>query len=138
MTRALGQMIGVGCMTVGLGVAAVGSLGCAEEEPMEIRSYVDGAGRSCSVDVHDISGTAMCDADPSALVTCDVGQDPEFVLSDDYDFETEIWTLESCTGCVDREARETYIQDCVNVTCTTDADCVRDNYDCTSGICTHL
>lgn len=137
MARRLGRMTGLGWMALALAGALFGALGCADEEPVDIRPYTDSAGRSCNVDVHDVSGTATCDADASALITCDTGQDAEFVINDDYDFDVMIWTLESCTGCVDREARQTFIGVCANIECVSDTDCVRDNYMCNGGICTH-
>lgn len=116
------------------------TFGCAGDDPHEIRPYTDSAGRSCNVDVADISSTATCDADPSALITCDTGQEASFVLSDDYDVDTTIWTLESCAGCIDRAAHQTFIggTTCASVECDTDVDCVHDNYHCTSGFCRHM
>lgn len=114
--------------------------GCEEGEPAMVVSYVDSAGRSCTVDVYDISQTASCDVDPSTLVTCEAGQEAAIVVNDDYDFETRIYTLESCAGCVDRAARMTYLSSdlCVNVTCETDADCIYERYTCQTGICRRM
>lgn len=101
-------------------------------------SYVDSAGRSCTVDTYDISATASCDVDPSALVTCEAGHEPAIVVDQDYDFETMIWTLRSCGACVDRAERMTYLgvgDTCANVTCETDADCVYERFTCESGTC---
>ena len=75
-------------------------------------------------------------ADASALVTCEAGQEPVFVLHDDYDFETMIYTRQSCTGCIDRAARMTYIGTCANVECTTDDDCLNRDGDVTPFACT--
>jgi hypothetical protein len=109
--------------------------GCEGDDAAVIESYVDSAGRSCTVDLHDISQTATCDVAPTA--TCEAGQEPAIVVDDDYDFETMIYTLESCEACVDREERMTYIgfDACANVTCETDDDCLYDRYTCTGGIC---
>jgi hypothetical protein len=117
--------------------------GCEEGQPSEVQSYTDTAGRSCTVDLADISLTATCDADPSALAMCTGGQEAGFVMSDDYDFETMISTRRSCAACIDRAARETYIGECANVECTTDADCLnRDGdvrpFECSSGTCLRL
>jgi len=115
--------------------------GCEEGPPSEIQSYTDSAGRSCSVDLADISLTATCDADPSALVSCDSGQEPGFVLHDDYDFDTMIYTRRSCAACIDREAHQTFIGDsCATVECETDDDCLNRDGDvrpfaCSSGVC---
>ncbi len=114
--------------------------GCAGDDPAEVHSYVDSAGRSCTVDVHDISGTATCDASASAAVTCAPGTEPVFVTNDDVDFETHIWTLESCAGCIDRPNHTTNISapTCANITCETDADCLGGNYRCMGGSCHHM
>ena len=64
--------------------------GCGGDDPAEVHSYVDSAGRSCTVDVHDISGTATCDASASAAVTCAAGTEPVFVTSDDVDADTPV------------------------------------------------
>lgn len=114
--------------------------GCEGDAPADIHSYVDSAGRSCTVDANDISGTASCDADPGALVTCEAGKDPVFTLDDDYDFTTHVWTLRSCAGCIDRPNHTTGIESstCASVTCSADADCIRGSYACTSGLCQHM
>lgn len=111
--------------------------GCESEHPSEIHSYVDAAGRSCTVDIADISGTASCDVDASTLVTCEAGQEAEIVINDDYDFETRIWTLESCPACVDRAERTSFIASagCALVECDTDMDCMYERYTCQSGVC---
>ena len=119
---------------------AVAYGGCEEGPPSEIQSYTDGAGRSCSVDLAEITLEATCDADASALVTCQAGQEPVFVLHDDYDFDTMIYTRQSCTACIDREARMTYIGTCSNVECAADMDCLNRDGDvtpfaCTGGVC---
>ena len=121
-------------------VLAAVQMGCESEDPAEIRSYTDSAGRSCTVDIHDISHTATCDADPAALADCAEGTEAAFTVSDDYDFETEIWTVESCAGCVNRAEMETYIvsESCAPVTCETDDDCVFQNPRCMGGICQHM
>jgi hypothetical protein len=111
---------------------------CGEEgAPVEIHSYIDASGRSCSTDVNDISGLADCDADPTAATTCTAPQTAEFVVNDDFDFETRIWTLESCAACVDRAERTSYIDSdtCATITCETDADCLQDRYTCMAGVC---
>lgn len=117
--------------------------GCEEGEPSEIQSYTDSAGRSCTVDLADISRTATCDADPSALVTCEAGREAGFVVSDDYDFDTMVSTRRSCAACIDRAARETLIGECATVECTTDDDCLnRDGdvrpFECSAGTCLRL
>lgn len=117
--------------------------GCETEGPSDVRSYTDSAGRSCTVDISDISLTATCDADPSALVSCEADQEPAFVVNQDYDFDTRIYTLRSCAACVDRAAQTTYVGDaCATVECTTDDDCLNHEgssnpYTCTGGICTN-
>lgn len=113
--------------------------GCEGGGPSEVVSYTDSAGRSCTVDLADISRTATCDAEPG--LTCPDGQEAAFVLSDDYDFDTMIYTRESCTACIDRAAHETFIDSCVTVECATDDDCLnRDGdivpYACAGGVCT--
>ena len=114
---------------------------CEEEGYSEVVSYTDSAGRSCTVDLADISLTATCDADPSAAITCEAGREAAFVLYDSYDFDTMIYTRESCPACVDRAAHETGIGDpCANVTCASDDDCLNRDGDtrpfaCTGGIC---
>jgi len=115
--------------------------GCESDAPGMVVSYVDSAGRSCSVDVIDISATASYDVDPSTLVTCEAGQEPAMVTHSDHDFETMITTLRSCGACVDRAMRTTYIglgESCADVTCETDADCVYDRYACDGGVCRDL
>ena len=59
------------------------------------------------------------------------------MLDDDYDFETEIWTLRSCGACIDRAARTTYTDSasCATVDCDTDLDCLHERYTCTGGVC---
>ncbi|MGE0791349.1 MAG: hypothetical protein AB7S26_37085 [Sandaracinaceae bacterium] len=122
-------------------VAALAALlalpACEEGEPADVRPYTDSAGRSCNVDLNDISGTAMCDVDASTLISCDGAQEPGIVTQDDFDFDTMIWTLESCTGCIDRAAHQTFIGDCANIECTLDADCLYLQYTCRGGICQH-
>ncbi|MBX3273691.1 MAG: hypothetical protein KF729_25730 [Sandaracinaceae bacterium] len=116
--------------------------GCETDEPTDVQSYTDSAGRSCSVDLADITLVASCDADPGALVSCEVGQEPAFVLHDDYDFDTMITTRRSCPACIDRAARMTYVaSSCATVQCTADADCLNRDGDvrpfpCAAGICT--
>lgn len=120
-------------------IASVAWAGCEEEgPPSEVVSYTDTAGRSCTVDLAEISRTATCDAEP--ISTCSGGQEGGFVLHDSYDFDTEITTRQSCTACIDREASTTFIGECANVECTTDADCLNRDGDvrpfvCTSGTC---
>ncbi len=115
--------------------------GCEGEGYSEVRSYVDSAGRSCTVDLADISLTATCDADPAAAITCDGGREAAFVLYDDYDFDTMVTTRMSCPACIDREAHESYIGDpCATVSCETDDDCLNRDGDthplvCASGVC---
>lgn len=114
-----------------LGGALIG--GCEVDDGAVIVSYVDSAGRSCTVDVHDITAAATCDVDPATLVTCEADQEPAIVVDSDYDFETEVWTLRSCGGCIDRAERTTYLglgETCATVTCETDADCVYERYSC--------
>lgn len=115
--------------------------GCGDEEPSEVVSYTDSAGRSCTVDLWDITLTAMCDVDPSTIISCEGGQEPALVLHNDYDFDTMISTRQSCTACVDHANHQTYIGTCANVECTTDDDCLNSEgevtpYTCGSGICT--
>jgi hypothetical protein len=114
--------------------------GCDGDSPTEIHSFVDSAGRSCTVDAHDISGTSTCDASPAPLVTCASGTDPVFVVNDDYDFMTHVWTLESCAGCIDRPNHTTNISapTCATITCTTNADCFHGSYTCMAGACRHM
>lgn len=119
---------------------AAALVGCEEEDPSEVQSYTDSAGRSCTVDLADISLTATCDADASAIVTCEAGQEAGFVLSDDYDFDTMISTRRSCAACIDRAARQTFVGPCATVECTTDDDCLnRDGdvrpFECSGGTC---
>lgn len=106
----------------------------------DVHSYVDSSGRSCTVDANDISGTATCDASAAALVSCTSGTEAGFVLNDDYDFMTHVWTLESCAGCIDRPNHMTTIQStsCATITCTADMDCIHSAYTCMSGVCRHL
>lgn len=116
--------------------------GCGGDEPSEVVSYTDNAGRSCTIDLAEISRTATCDVDPSTLVSCE-GTEAAIVLSDDYDFDTMIYTRESCTACVDREAHQTLIVDCATVDCTTDDDCLNRDGDlhpfaCSSGVCRRM
>jgi hypothetical protein len=127
-------------VTMALAALLLGNAGCGSETHSEIRSYVDSAGRSCTTDVADISGTATCDADPVALTSCASGQEAAFVVNDDYDFDVEIWSLESCAGCVDRAAHQTFIASgtCSLISCETDEDCLHDNYMCMSGVCHHM
>jgi hypothetical protein len=121
-------------------VFSAAALGCEVDDGSDVQSYTDSAGRSCTVDLGDISLTATCDADASGLIACDTGE-PGFVLYDDYDFETMISTRESCTACIDRAAHMTYIGDsCATVECATDLDCLNREGDvrpfvCTGGIC---
>lgn len=133
-----------GCIRAALAalVSAVAIAGC-EGGDSEVASYTDAAGRSCTVDLSDISLTATCDVDPSTLVSCGGTNEPAFVLSDDYDFDTMIYTRESCTACVDREAHQTLIVDCATVDCTTDDDCLNRDGDlhpfaCSSGVCRRM
>ena len=109
--------------------------GCADEAPSEVESYIDSAGRSCSVDLADISRTATCDAEPSW--SCNEGQEAAFILSDDYDFATGIWTQRSCGACIDRAERTSFVvsEACANVSCETDADCLTERFTCMGGAC---
>ena len=110
---------------------------CGEDEPTDIQSYVDSAGRSCTVDANDIRQAATCDADPAPIASCPAGQEASFVVGDDVDFETRVWTLENCVGCIDPAERTTYVTpgSCTNVTCETDDDCIYLRYTCMGGIC---
>lgn len=115
-------------------------IGCEETEPSDVQSYTDSAGRSCTVDLAEISRTATCDADPTMLTTCTDDQEAAFVVHDDYDFDTMVSTRRSCVACINRAARETLIGACATVECTADADCLnRDGdvrpFECSSGTC---
>lgn len=132
MTKTAGWVM-VSMALVGASLA----LGCGPEERMDVRPYTDSAGRSCNVDLEDISQTASCDVDPSTVVTCAGSEEPSFVLDDGFDFDTDIWTLRSCSACIDRPARMTYIRDCATVECVEDADCLKTPYTCRGGLCQH-
>lgn len=135
LTRRAGQWVAVSMLALaGL------HMGCESDSPAEIRSFTDSAGRSCTVDLHDISHTSTCDVEAASLITCEGGDEAAFTVSDSYDFETEIWTVESCAGCVNRAEMETYIasETCAPVTCDTDDDCVFQNPRCMGGICQHM
>lgn len=110
---------------------------CGGDDPTDVQSYIDGAGRSCTVDANDIVQAATCDADPAPIAGCSPSQEASFVVSDDVDFETHVWTLRSCVACLDRPAHMTYVTfgSCTNITCETDADCIYDRYTCMAGIC---
>lgn len=131
----------MGCAALTALVLCAALAGCEGGEPADVQSYTDSAGRSCSVDLADISLTATCDADPTALVSCEAGQEAAFVLYDDYDFDTMIYTRQSCAACVDRASHQTFVSDsCATVECTTDDDCLNRDGDtrpfaCSSGIC---
>lgn len=136
-TRARRTILRVGAVLAAL-VASAAWAGCEGGQPSEVVSYTDTAGRSCTVDLSDISLTATCDAEP--ISTCPAGQEGGFVLHDDFDFDTDISTRQSCTACIDRAASMTFIGDCANVECTTDADCLNREGDvvpfvCTGGTC---
>lgn len=129
---------------VGYGLAAaalflaMGIAGCGEGD---VRSYTDSAGRSCTVDLADISLTATCDVDASTLITCSGGQEAAITVYEDYDFDTMIYTLESCPACVDAASHTSNIGDgCATVECTTDDDCLNQDgttrpFVCTGGVC---
>lgn len=132
MTRATGWIL----VSVAIAGTSLG-LGCGPEDRSDVRPYTDSAGRSCNVDLGDISQTATCDVDASTLITCETGREAGIVLDDDFDFDAEIWTLRSCTACIDRSARMTYIGDCATVDCVEDADCLKTSYSCRAGLCQH-
>ncbi len=128
----------IGIVVLGVSVmAAVGSIGCGEEDASDVRPYTDTAGRSCNVDLEDISMTATCDVAPSSLISCEAEREAAIVVDDGYDSDTRIWTLRSCTACIDRPARRTYVGDCALVECVEDADCMKANYMCRGGACEH-
>ena len=132
---------GMGARAIALAGLLTGALigGCEVDDGSMIVSYVDAAGRSCTVDVDDITGIASCDVDAATLITCEADQEPAMVIGSDHDFETGVWTLRSCAGCVDRAERTTYLglgDTCAPVTCETDADCVYERYTCEEdGVC---
>ena len=115
--------------------------GCEADGPSEVVSYTDSAGRSCSVDLADITLVASCDADPRASVSCEAGQEPVFVLHDDYDLDTMISIRRSCPACIDRAARMTFLSSsCATVQCRVDDDCLNRDGDvrpfpCVGGSC---
>jgi hypothetical protein len=114
--------------------------GCDGDSPTEIHSFVDSAGRSCTVDAHDISGTSTCDVQASTVVTCSSGNEAAFTIDDDYDFMTHVWTLRNCGSCVDRPNHMTFVEapTCATITCTSNADCFHGSYTCMSGVCRHM
>ena len=134
--RGRDRWIGPGLTAVALTLVTAAPA-CESEEPTDIVSYTDSAGRSCTVDRADITEVATCDADPATLVTCEAGQEPVIVVHSSHDFETDVTTLQSCGACIDRAARMTFVASttCANVDCALDMDCVYDVYTCTGGVC---
>lgn len=124
-----------GWLLVAAVAMAVGSAACEEEEPSEIVSFTDSSGRSCTVDLHDISGTAICDADAAPLVSCEAGQEAAFSLGPSFDRDTMISTLQNCAACVDRAEMMTFVasETCANVECAVDMDCPYNGYSCSAG-----
>lgn len=106
---------------------------CEEELPStNVKSFTDQAGRACSTDTYDSSGTAECDVEASTLVMCEDGWEPVFTIG-----ATLMGELQNCAACLDEPNRTTVVESmtCAFVTCNTDADCVEDRYTCQSSTC---
>ena len=111
--------------------------GCDEGDPGEVVSYVDGSGRSCSVDLSDIRQIADCDVEADTVVDCTGGTSSIFTPSGDAPRPDGTGALRNCGGCLDMEARTTFIvsESCSNITCDVDEDCLFLNYTCSGGTC---
>lgn len=131
--RELALRITLFCLAASLSLV----VGCDGDDPSEVVSYVDSLGRSCSVDLADVRQISDCDVDPDTVVDCAEGNVPVFTPSGDIDPPEGTGALRNCGGCLDMEARTTFIirESCSNITCDADEDCVFDNYTCTGGIC---
>jgi hypothetical protein len=124
----------VSALTLG-GLAA-----CDGDSETEIVSYLDAAGRSCTVDLFDIRGVATCDVDPATVVDCTEGNVAVFTHSPDRSPPDGTGALRNCGGCLNEAERTTYIDSpsCSPITCSSDEDCLFDSYGCSSGICTRI
>ncbi len=102
--------------------------GC-NTSPTHVVSYVDGAGRSCSVDVLT-TGSASCDVPSSAH--CASGTTAGYDLSPQVD-----GLLENCSACLDASRHTTLIDStsCAQVTCVDATDCAYDGYACRASVC---
>lgn len=127
----------VACGALGL----LGLAACEIDDGSEVVSYTDSAGRSCTVDLGDISLTATCDADPAEAIDCTAPATAQFVVYDSYDFDTMISIRQSCPACVNRDEMMSFIGDpCATVECATDADCLNregdtNPFECSGGVC---
>jgi hypothetical protein len=97
--------------------------------PTHVVSYVDGAGRSCSVDLLT-TGSASCDIPSSAH--CAGGTSAGYDLSPQVD-----GLLENCSACLDTSRQTTLIDSasCAQVTCVDATDCAYDGYACRASVC---
>jgi hypothetical protein len=114
--------------------------GCSGDSPAQLHSFVDSSGRSCTVDLNDVSGTATCNINASTIVMCAAGTDPVFATNDSYDSMTHIWSMQNCGGCINRAMHTTLISSptCANITCMSNADCFESSFTCMSGSCRHM
>lgn len=108
--------------------ALLTSVGCGPG-PAHTTSFVDGAGRSCSVDPA-VDGSASCDAPPSAH--CASGSHAGYAVAPAVD-----GILQNCGACLDASGHTTLVDSttCANVSCADATDCVYDGYDCRTSVC---
>ena len=110
------------------------AIGCGADASPGTRSFEDESGRSCTVDLQDISATAECDADPATIVVCAEGVDPCFAVSPD----VRNGVVRNCAACCNTAEHETSFlsDDCVPIVCAEDGDCPVRRGACAGGVCT--
>jgi hypothetical protein len=121
-------------------LAALGTLlaltSCATDIEGDVRSFTDGLGRACIVDLHDIRSEAECDVEASEETTCSEGV-PCFSVRAAVRFTDRSDAAENCAGCCVEADRTTYVDSatCAPLRCETNADCLFLNEVCVDGGC---
>lgn len=121
-----------GGITAGLLMVA----GCVGGGGGEVRSFSDGLGRDCMVDLHDVRSEAYCDVDASEETMCAEGV-PCFSVQAAVRFDGRNEPAENCAGCCVEADRTTYVDPttCAPLRCETTADCLYLNEVCVDGAC---